>query len=112
MAGASSAGAVFLAAAFLVEAEVTFLAVEVAARVRPGWGEVPDVLEDTNYLSSRVDGRGEARCRQVPPCSIVARDWWDPEPGGHFVRAAAFISFLKERTLSSDSPSTTSATDR
>ena len=55
------------AEAFLAAAVVTFLAVEVAARVRlrwgpcwaEAWGVDPDVLEDTNYLSCRL--RGAAR---------------------------------------------------
>ena len=63
--------------------------VEVAARVRPrgvpcwadAWGVDPDVLEDTNYLSSRVMGAAEpvvVKCRRGPL-------WHDPgeirEPG-------------------------------
>ena len=76
-------------------------------------GSLRDVLVDTNYLSSQF--RGAARPVHVKSriCHCVTpQQQAKPIPLRSHPRAAAFFSFLKARTFSSEVPSTTSATER
>ncbi len=76
-------------------------------------GSLRDVLVDTNYLSSHCSAGAAEPVHVKSRTVIVTRQGDNPSRyPEHQRRAAAFCSFLKARTFSSEPASTTSATER